>query len=144
MLAALKKCEETANVEPPNSEILFLPSLTATAITSNYDEKSTCIQEAQSTLPNEGKPISVTNGALLKEATATAISSMPTLSGLPRLSIDIDQQLSNDHLAIVKKKLELQTLHRRLSYLADYYYRELLGTISWAKELPGNIESNTP
>ena len=143
MLAALTKCEETANVEPPKSEILFSPGLTATAIPSTDNDNSTCMQEAQSTLPDKGNPISVTNGVLLKEATATAISSMPTLSGLPRFSIDIDQQLSNDHLAIVKKKLELQTLHRRLSYLADYYYRELLGTISWAKELPGNIEFNT-
>ena len=74
--------------------------------------------------------------------TATALSSAPTLSGLPRFSIDIDQQLKKDHLSIDKGTVERETVERRLTYLADFYHRELVGIISWAKHLPGSYKLN--
>ena len=147
MLAALTKCEENANVDPPKSEILFASNFNVDATSSTSDDIS-----SNQALGLKSQPIMMedavisgdnqlpTNVISLSGTTATAISCMPTFSGMPRFSIDIDQQLNNDHLTIVKKKLELQTLQRRLSYLADFYYRELLGTISWAKDLPGRIE----
>ena len=69
--------------------------------------------------------------------TATALSSPHTLSGLPRFSINIDQQLKKDHLTIGKETVEREAIERRLTYLADFYHRELVGIISWAKHLPG-------
>ena len=147
MLAALTKCEENANVDPPKSEILFASSFNVDATSSASDNIS-----SSQALSVKSQPIMMedavisgdnqlpTNVISLSGTTATAISCMPTFSGMPRFSIDIDQQLNNDHLTIVKKKLELQTLQRRLSYLADFYYRELLGTISWAKDLPGSTK----
>ena len=140
MLAALTKCEQTAVVEPPKAEILFSSTTTSNAdenVTNNsslhIEPKSLSANKAIASVDNQ----LATNVLSLSGTTATAISSIPTFSGLPRFSIDIDQQLNNDHLTIVKRKLELQTLQRRLTYLADYYYRELLGTIAWAKQLPG-------
>jgi hypothetical protein len=146
MLSALTKCEEKANVDPPKSDILYSTNFNAST-TSNTDEslassntfnpksRSLLIQNG---MINDDNPLT-SNVVPSNGTTATAISCMPTLSGMPRFSIDIDQQLSNDHLTIVKKKLELQTIQRRLTYIADFYYRELLGTISWAKDLPGKL-----
>ena len=145
MLAALTKCEEVAIVEPPKAEILFSSNVTLPTIPSNDDENVTSNKllrfEPQTLSTNQditrGDNQSTTKALSINGTTTTAISSIPTFSGLPRFSIDIDQQLNNDHLTIAKRNLELETLQRRLTYLADFYYRELLGTISWAKELPG-------
>ena len=125
MLSELSKCEDSAIVDPPKAEILYASNFITTNI-SNIDNN------------DESKSIPVED--LIQRANAdptTSISCVPSLSGLPKFSISVDKQLANDHLSIVKKKLMIHTIHRRLSYLADFYYRELLGTISWAKALPG-------
>ena len=147
MLAELTKCEENAKVDPPRSELLFSSDASATCNTGESKAiNNTPISWSQS-LKKEEEIISDDNQSIsnvmpINETTATAISCTPTLSGMPRFSIDIDQQLNSDHLTMVKKKLELQTLQRRLTYIADFYYRELLGTISWAKELPGKLRND--
>ena len=125
MLSELSKCEDSAIVDPPKSEILYASNFIATNV-SNIDNKE------------ESKSIPIED--LIQRANSdptTSISCAPSLSGLPKFSISVDKQLTNDHLSIVKKKLMIHTIHRRLTYLADFYYRELLGTISWAKALPG-------
>ena len=148
MLAALTKCEEKANVDPPKPDILYSTNVVVDALTTsntgeNLASNNTFNPKSQSLLIENGiinEDNQLTSDTVpLNGTTATAISCMSTISGMPRFSIDIDQQLSNDHLTIVKKKLELQTLQRRLTYIADFYYRELLGTISWAKDLPGKL-----
>ena len=127
MLSELSKCEDSAIVDPPKSEILYASNIIATNV-SNIDNN------------DESKSIPIED--LIQRANAdpaTSISCVPSLSCLPKFSISVDKQLTNDHLSIVKKKLMIHTIHRRLSYLADFYYRELLGTISWAKALPGRL-----
>ena len=131
MLAALTKCEESLNVDPPSSEILH-SSNDNSSITDS--EEGVAIKKSRSLNQNYNHR---TKEPLYVSSSGTAVSCMPSFSGLPKFSFNIDQELSDDRLTIVKKKLELQTLQRRLTYLAEFYYRELLGTISWAKELPG-------
>ena len=131
MLTALTKCEENYNVEPPKSEILFASNIDSSP--DGVAHKKSRNQNTQSIL------IEDVIGQKDNQLTGTALSCMSSFSGLPRFTIDIDQKLSSDRLSIVKKKLELQTLQRRLTYLAEFYYRELLGTISWAKDLPGKM-----
>ena len=132
MLAALTKCEERYNIDLPKSDILY---------SSNIDSSTMNTEEGVAN--KKARNMSQKLNQLAKEhlyvsSSGTAVSCMSQFSGLPKLSIDIDQQLSSDRLSIMKKKIELQTLQRRLTYLAEYYYRELRGTISWAKDLPGN------
>ena len=127
MLSELSKCEDSAIVDPPKSEILYASNFVTTNV-SNIDNN------------DESQVIPIED--LVQRANAdptTSISCVPILSGLPKFSISVDKQLTNDHLSIVKKKLMILTIHRRLTYLADFYYRELLGTISWAKALPGKF-----
>ena len=127
MLSELSKCEDAAIVDPPKSEILYASNLITTN-KANIDSN------------DESQVIPIED--LIQRANAdpaTPISCVPSLSGLPKFSISLDKQLTNDHLSLVKKKLMIHTIHRRLSYLADFYYRELLGTISWAKALPGKF-----
>ena len=131
MLAALTKCEDSLNVDPPSSEILH-SSNDNSSITDS--EEGVAIKKSRSLNQNYNHR---TKEPLYVSSSGTAVSCMPSFSGLPKFSFNIDQELSDDRLTIVKKKLELQTLQRRLTYLAEFYYRELLGTISWAKELPG-------
>ena len=131
MLTALTKCEDSLNVDPPSSEILH-SSNDNSSITDS--EEGVAIKKSRSHNQNYNHR---TKEPLYVSSTGTAVSCMPSFSGLPRFSFNIDQELSDDRLTIVKKKLELQTLQRRLTYLAEFYYRELLGTISWAKDLPG-------
>ena len=131
MLAALTKCEDSLNVDPPSSEILHSSNDNSSIIDS---EEGVAIKKSRSLNQNYNHR---TKEPLYVSSTGTAVSCMPSFSGLPRFSFNIDQELSDDRLTIVKKKLELQTLQRRLTYLAEFYYRELLGTISWAKDLPG-------
>ena len=131
MLAALTKCEDSLNVDPPSSEILHSSNDNSSIIDS---EEGVAIKKSRSLNQNYNHR---TKEPLYVSSSGTAVSCMPSFSGLPRFSFNIDQELSDDRLTIVKKKLELQTLQRRLTYLAEFYYRELLGTISWAKDLPG-------
>ena len=131
MLAALTKCEDSLNVDPPSSDILHSSNDNSSIIDS---EEGVAIKKSRSLNQNYNHR---TKEPLYVSSSGTAVSCMPSFSGLPRFSFNIDQELSDDRLTIVKKKLELQTLQRRLTYLAEFYYRELLGTISWAKDLPG-------
>ena len=131
MLTALTKCEDSLNVDPPSSEILHSSNDNSSIIDS---EEGVAIKKSRSLNQNYNHR---TKEPLYVSSSGTAVSCMPSFSGLPRFSFNIDQELSDDRLTIVKKKLELQTLQRRLTYLAEFYYRELLGTISWAKDLPG-------
>ena len=131
MLAALTKCEDSLNVDPPSSEILHSSNDNSSIIDS---EEGVAIKKSRSLNQNYNHR---TKEPLYVSSSGTAVSCMPSFSGLPRFSFNIDQELSDERLTIVKKKLELQTLQRRLTYLAEFYYRELLGTISWAKDLPG-------
>ena len=131
MLTALTKCEDSLNVDPPSSEILHSSNVDSQTIDS---EEVVARKKSRNLNQNYNHR---TKEPLYVSSSGTAVSCMPSFSGLPRFSFNIDQELSDDHLTIVKKNLELQTLQRRLTYLAEFYYRELLGTISWAKDLPG-------
>ena len=131
MLAALTKCEDSLNVDPPSSDILQSTNDNSSIIDS---EEGVATKKSRSLNHNYNHR---TKEPLYVSSSGTAVSCMPSFSGLPRFSFNIDQELSDDRLTIVKKNLELQTLQRRLTYLAEFYHRELLGTISWAKDLPG-------
>ena len=131
MLAALTKCEDSLHVDPPSSEILHSSNGNSSTIDS---EEGVASKKPRSLNQNYNHR---TKEPLYVSSSGTAVSCMPSFSGLPRFSFNIDQELSDDRLTIVKKNLELQTLQRRLTYLAEFYYRELIGTISWAKDLPG-------
>ena len=131
MLAALTKCEDSLNVDPPSSEILYSSNINSSTIDS---EEGVASKKPRGLNQNHNHR---TKEPLYVSSSGTAVSCMPSFSGLPRFSFNIDQELSDDRLTIVKKNLQLQTLQRRLTYLAEFYYRELIGTISWAKDLPG-------
>ena len=149
ILTALKKCEAAAFVEPPKSEVLvsstMLPSTspsteeTRQSHTNQIESKSKFSLSSSSTHPETESEHNWLNTELSSSSriTATLLSSAPTLSGMPRFSIDIDQQLKKDSPAIVKETVEREAIERRLTYLADFYHRELVGIISWAKHLPG-------
>ena len=131
MLAALTKCEDSLNVDPPSSEILHSSNVNSSTIDSEEGVASKKLRSLNQNCNHRTKE------PLYVSSSGTAVSCMPSFSGLPRFSFNIDQELNDDRLKIMKKNLELQTLQRRLTYLAEFYYRELLGTISWAKDLPG-------
>lgn len=145
MLVELTKCEENFNVDPPQSDILFSSNMDSSTLnigepvgskkSRNVKSKSILIEDVANKEDNH-----LTAASLYGSSATTAVSCMPSFSGLPRFSIDIDQKLSSDHITIMKKKSEFQNLERRLTYLAEYHYRELLGTISWAKDLPGKMK----
>ena len=152
ILTALKKCEAAASVEPPNSEMLISPTMllsTSPSIEENRQSHTNKIESkckrsppSSSTHPEMESEHNRLNTRLSSSSriTATALSSAPTISGLPRFSIDIDQQLKKDHLTIGKGTVERETVERRLTYLADFYHRELVGIISWAKHIPGTYK----
>ena len=144
MLVALTKCEESSNIDPPEPDILFASNLDTSTVNieEGVDRKKTRNMKTKSILTEDNASQENNHRAsvsLYGSSATTAVPCMSSFSGSPRFSIDIDQKLSGNRLIIMKKKLEFQNLQRRLTYLAEYYYRELLGTISWAKNLPGRM-----
>ena len=119
MLAALTKCEDSLNVDPPSSEILYSSNINSSTIDS---EEGVASKKPRGLNQNHNHR---TKEPLYVSSSGTAVSCMPSFSGLPRFSFNIDQELSDDRLTIVKKNLQLQTLQRRLTYLAEFYYRDL-------------------
>ena len=84
MLTELTKCEDSLNVDPPSSEILHSSNVNTSTIDS---EEGVASKKSRSLNQNYNH---CTKEPLYVSSSGTAVSCMPSFSGLPRFSFNID------------------------------------------------------